>query len=87
MAHPSVRSVGSFALWLSLLTFAIYFLNVLLGGPLHGKPWMSDVQEMLTLFIAVILFVVGTLCREAEGNRGKAGQQTSANGTSTRNAN
>ena len=77
MAYPSVRTVGSFALWLSLLTFAVYFLNVLLGGPLHRRPWMSDVQEMLTLYAAVIFFVVGTLCREAEANR--------ANSSSTRN--
>lgn len=85
MAHPSVRTVGSFALWLSLLIFAIYFLNVLLGGPLHGHPWMTDVQEMLTLYAAVVFFVVGTLCREAEANRAKAGQGHHANRSSTRN--
>jgi len=85
MAYPSVRTVGSFALWLSLLTFAVYFLNVLLGGPLHGRPWMTDVQEMLTLYVAVILFVVGTLCREAEANRARAGQGNRANRSSTQN--
>ena len=85
MAYPSVRTVGSVALWLSLLIFALYFLNVLLGGPLHGRPWMTDVQEMLTLYVAVVFFVVGTLCREAEVNRAKAGQGNGSNPTSTRN--
>jgi hypothetical protein len=86
VAYPSVRTVGSTSLWLSLLTFAVYFLNVLLGGPLNGHPWMTDVQEMLTLYAAVILFVIGTLCREAEANRAKAGQGNRANSSSTRNA-
>lgn len=61
-----IRTVGSVALGLSLLTFAAYFLNVLFGGPLGRRPWMSDVAEMLTLFVAVIFFVIGTICREAE---------------------
>jgi hypothetical protein len=68
MALPSARSVGTVALGLSLLTFAIFFLNVLLGGPLGHKPWMSDLAEMLTLFLAVIFFVAGTLARETESN-------------------
>jgi hypothetical protein len=66
MAMSSARSVGNVALGLSLLTFAVFFLNVLLGGPLGMKPWMSDVVEMLTLFLAVIFFVAGTLAREAQ---------------------
>jgi len=85
MAYPSVRAAGSYSLWLSLLTFAVYFLNVLLGGPLHGRPWMTDVQEMLTLYFAVILFVIGTLCREAEANRARAGRGNGSNPSSTRN--
>jgi len=80
MARPSVRSVGSLALWLSLLIFAVYFLNVLIGGPLGRKPWMSDVEEMLTLFAAVVFFVVGALCREAEAGRRNAGRQAGAEG-------
>lgn len=84
MAYPGVRTVGSFALRLSLLTFAVYFLNVLLGGPLHGRPWMSDVQEMLTLYAAVVFFVIGTLCREADAKRAKAEQGNGSNPSSTR---
>jgi len=66
MERPTARSVGNTALWLSLLVFGIYFLNVLLGGPLGHKPWMSDVTEMLTLFVAVTFFVAGTLARERQ---------------------
>lgn len=66
MAMNSARSVGNVALGLSLLIFGIFFFNVLLGGPLGRKPWMSDVGEMLTLFTAVIFFVAGTLAREAQ---------------------
>lgn len=66
MAGTRVRTVGSVSLGLSLLTFSIYFLNVLLGGPLGRKPWLSDVMEMLTLFLAVGFFVAGTVAREAE---------------------
>jgi len=66
MAKPTARSVGNTALWLSLLVFGVFFLNVLLGGPLGHKPWMSDVTEMLTLFVAVTLFVAGTLARERQ---------------------
>jgi hypothetical protein len=66
MANSSVRTFGSVALWLSLLLFAIYFLNVLFGGPLGHKQWMSDLAEMLTLFAAVVFFVAGAICREAE---------------------
>ena len=87
MSHPKVKFVGNFSLWLSLLIFAVYFLNVLIGGPLHGQAWMSDVQEMLALYAAVVFFVIGTLCREAEANRDKAAKQTAANRSSTRNAN
>lgn len=57
--------MGKLALGLSVLVFGAFFLNVLVGGPLGGRPWLSDVGEMLTLFVAVILFVIGTIAREA----------------------
>jgi hypothetical protein len=67
MAKSSrLQTVGTVTLWLSLLTFGVYFLNVLMGGPLGHKPWMSDIVEMLALFLAVILFVAGTIACEAE---------------------
>lgn len=68
----SIHAIGSAALWLSLLTFGVFFLNVLIGGPLRMKPWMSDVGEMLTLGLAVILFVAGTIAREHEVSQKKA---------------
>jgi hypothetical protein len=65
MANSSLQTVAKAALGLSLLTFAIYFLNVLMGGPLGHRPWMSDIVEMLALFVAVIFFVAGTIACEA----------------------
>ena len=83
MAKPTARSVGNLALWLSLLVFGVFFLNVLLGGPLGRKPWMSDVTEMLTLFAAVILFVAGTLARERQA-RNDADQAVESGGKESR---
>ena len=67
---------GSAALGLSLLVFGVFFANVVIGGPLRMKPWLSDVGEMLTLFAAVVLFVAGTLAREAAVRRRDAGSAT-----------
>jgi hypothetical protein len=74
MTRASVHGAGSLSLGLSAVIFGIYFLNVLVGGPLDRKPWMSDVWEMLTLFVAVSFFVVGTICRESEAQDGGRGQ-------------
>jgi formate hydrogenlyase subunit 4 len=68
MAARKLRVVGTLALGLSFLVFCLFFLNVLIGGPLGQKPWMRDVTEMLTLFAAVVLFVAGTIAREAEAH-------------------
>ena len=80
MARPGVELIGRVSLRLSLLVFAIFFLNVLIGGPLGRKPWMSDLWEMLTLFLAVLLFVVGTICREAHSIRGDTAKESGADG-------
>jgi hypothetical protein len=66
MALMPAKTLAKLSLGLSALTFGIYFLNVLMGGPLGHKVWMSDVAEMLTLFLAVIFFVAGTLACEAQ---------------------
>jgi hypothetical protein len=50
----------------SLAVFAIYFANVVVGGPLRRPPFLSDIQEMLTLFVSVSFFVFGTLAKEAK---------------------
>ena len=78
MSNPQVQAAGNFSLGLSLLIFAIYFLNVLFGGPLGRKPWMSDVWEMLTLFVAVTFFVAGTICREAQSNSSNSEEEQSS---------
>ena len=84
MAFPSLQFVGRLALGLSTLTFAFFFLNVLFGGPLGRKPRMNDVWEMLTLFVAVIFFVVGTICREAEAKRRHAENEAAGAGQSNK---
>ncbi len=74
MASSRISRTGTVALWLSLLAFSVYFLNVLVGGPLGRKPWMSDIGEVLTLFLAVVLFVAGTIAREAQAIAGRDGK-------------
>jgi len=64
------RVVAKISLGLSLPTFAVFFLNVLIGGPLGKKPWMGDLGEMLTLLLAGTLLVAGTLAREAMSGPG-----------------
>lgn len=48
--------------------FLAFFTNVALGA-LGTKPPLGDIQEMLMLFAASILFVVSVLCFEAEDRR------------------
>jgi len=62
---------GSVWLWLAVILFAAFVANILLGkaalSPDFEAPFLlSDVQEFLLLFSAVICFISGTLCREAE---------------------
>jgi hypothetical protein len=49
----------------SAIVFAVYFANVSLGA-FAGSAVLGDVGEMLVLFVAVILFVVAILKKEAE---------------------
>ena len=51
-------------LYASLIVFVIYFVNVALGA-FGGQTFLGDVGEMLVLFAASILFVVGILQEEA----------------------
>lgn len=66
--------LGKTLLWAALLVFAVFFLNVFLAGPLGITPFLSDLQEMLMLFFAVVLFTSGTLALEARANILKANQ-------------
>jgi hypothetical protein len=52
----------------SVVVFIVYFTNVALGAFL-GSAFLGDVGEMLVLFVAVILFVVAILQKEAERKR------------------
>lgn len=49
----------------SLGVFIIYFANVALGAYTR-TPVLGDVAEMVVLFAASIIFVVGILKKEAE---------------------
>ncbi len=51
--------------------FVVFVANILLGkaalSPDFQAPFLlSDVQEFLLLFGAIICFIAGVLCREAE---------------------
>lgn len=54
--------------------FALFFANVVMGGPLKMQPFLSDVQEMLALLVSVSLFVFGTLALEAKSAASAPGQ-------------
>ena len=49
----------------SAVVFAAYFTNVAMGA-FAGSTLLSDVGEMLVLFVASILFVVAILQKEAD---------------------
>ena len=54
-------------LYASLIVFAVFFANVALGA-FADAAVLGDVGEMLVLFAAAILFVVGILKKEADRN-------------------
>lgn len=56
------------ALAAALICFGVFFANVSAGAAGAGV-FLGDVAEMLTLFAAVILFVVGVLLRETGAAR------------------
>ncbi len=43
--------------------FAVFVANVVVGAA-GGSVFLSDVSEMLTLFLACVLFVIAVLGRE-----------------------
>jgi hypothetical protein len=66
--------LGKGLLWAALLVFSVFFLNVFVAGPLGMTPFLDDLQEMLLLFLAVVLFTSGTLALESRANILKANQ-------------
>ncbi len=55
----------------SLVMFVVFAANVTLGAS-TGNAFLSDVGEMLVLFVASVLFVAAILKREA-AQKDKAG--------------
>jgi hypothetical protein len=60
--------LGSSALGAAAASFAVFFVNVALGG-LDRPVFLGDVDEALLLFAAVVLFVIGILARERRAQR------------------
>ena len=54
---------GYGALFIAGGVFAVFAANVVVGAT-SGSAFLSDVFEMLTLFLACILFVIAVLQRE-----------------------
>lgn len=52
-------------LWGALVLFLLFFANVASGAAGRGVV-LGDVAEMLVLFAASFLFVIGVLAKEAE---------------------
>ena len=62
---------GTGWLWAAGVLFIVFVANIVLGkaalSPDFQAPFsLSDVGEFLLLFGAVICFIAGVLCREAE---------------------
>ena len=74
MTANTLQLVARLSLWSALLVFVVFFLNVFLAGPMDIKPFLTDLQEMLVLFFAVVLFTTGTLALEAKANLLKTNQ-------------
>ena len=59
-----MKKMTKITLTVSSIFFAVFVLNVSLGA-FTQKPPLNDVQEMLSLFIAAILFAASVLQLEA----------------------
>ncbi len=65
MSADQLKKMATLSLWSALAVFLVFFLNVLLAGPMGMTAFLTDIQEMLLLFLAVVLFTAGTLALEA----------------------
>lgn len=63
-----MKRLDRLALVGAAILFLIFFSNVSLGA-FGGKPVLNDVQEMLTLVAAAVLFSVGVLQIEARSSQ------------------
>ena len=64
-----MTGAGRLALSGALICFVLFFGNVAMGAAGRGV-FLGDVAEMLLLFAASALFVVGVLIREARDRNG-----------------
>ncbi|MEM7696196.1 MAG: hypothetical protein AAF318_17235 [Pseudomonadota bacterium] len=55
--------------------FVLFFGNVLMGALRRGE-FLSDIVQVVMLFAACVLFVIGVLIREAEVNAERSGEQS-----------
>lgn len=60
----TLSKLANISLLISCVLFIAFFLNVLWGA-LGNKAPLNDVQEMLTLFVAAIIFAISVLQLEA----------------------
>ena len=73
MSADQLQKLARASLWSALAVFLVFFLNVLLAGPMGQTAFLNDIQEMLMLFLAVVLFTAGTLALEAREKSMKQG--------------
>jgi membrane protein implicated in regulation of membrane protease activity len=59
-----MRNKGFWMLAIAGGVFAVFLTNVVVGAA-GGSVYLTDVTEMLTLFLACVLFVVAVLWRES----------------------
>ena len=67
-----MRTPGRLTLAAAAILFVIFFSNVSWGA-LGYKPWLNDIQEMLTLLASSILFAVSVLQMEADASQDQTG--------------
>lgn len=57
---------GVVAFYLAAALFLVFVANLVLAGIFHKPPFLSDIWDMLVLFFAVGLFVLGIVQKEVE---------------------
>ena len=57
---------GRLAFVIGFVLFSVFIANLFIAGILKLPAFLSDVQDMLTLFLSVGFFVLGIVQNEAE---------------------
>ncbi len=60
-----MRDAGDYSIIASFGLFFLFFANVVTGS-LGKAVFLTDVEEMLTLLVSCIVFVIGILFRERQ---------------------